>query len=377
MARPAKKKKPAESVKAEPVVLEQETPDTIEDAVVVEDQADIPTDKPQTPQAPVETPEKPRKSGFFAMLLGGVVAGGVGFGLAQVVGDDGVGTDQLNAAITAQQVKTTALEGKIATLTQAQGDATPKDVINGLLEGQDAAEKATADLTSGLGALGQRLTDIENRPLPEVGATADAVATYERELAAMREMFQQELTRIKAAQEQAIAAQGSVAQREGNVAGQAALTQIQTAIQNGGPFAGALGELAALGVEIPVVLTGLDDQGVATLSALQDAFPPLARAVLDGAARADAQAGKTSTFTAFLRTQFGARSLTPQGGDGPDAVLSRAEAALRNGDLDTVLAELETIPADISGPLSGWVNDVLTRQQAVDGVVSLQTALNR
>ncbi len=373
MARPAKKKKPAESVKAEPVVLEQETPDTIEDAVVVEDMADTPTDGPETS----ETPVKPRKSGVISMLLGGVLAGGVGFGLAQVIGDDRAVVDELTVAITAQQVEITALEGKIATLTQAQGDATPKDVINGLLERQDAAEKMTADLTSGLGALGQRLTDIENRPLPEVGATADAVATYERELAAMREMFQQELTRIKAAQEQAIVAQGSVAQREGHVAGQAALTQIQAAIQNGGPFAGALGELAALGVEIPVVLTGLGDQGVATLSALQDAFPPLARAVLDGAARADAQAGKTSTFTAFLRTQFGARSLTPQDGDGPDAVLSRAEAALRNGDLDTVLTELETIPPDISDPLLGWVNDVLTRQQAVDGVVSLQAALNR
>ena len=69
--------------------------DDIEDAEVVEDDApeeltEEPSDedqpialeeKPETPAVAAQ-PEKPRKGGFFGVVLGGLIAGGIGYGAA-------------------------------------------------------------------------------------------------------------------------------------------------------------------------------------------------------------------------------------------------------------------------------------------------------
>ena len=64
---------------------------------------------------------------------------------------------------------------------------------------------------------------------------------------------------------------------------------------------------------------------------------------------------------AFLRTQMQARSLTPQEGSTPDAVLSRAEAALGGGDVAATLAELDALPAEGRAAMQGWIDEARIR----------------
>jgi hypothetical protein len=67
----------------------------------------------------------------------------------------------------------------------------------------------------------------------------------------------------------------------------------------------------------------------------------------------------------FLQTQLGIRSLAPREGDSPDAILSRAEAAARSGDLMEAVAELEALPEPARAEMSDWMERATTRAEAV------------
>ena len=79
---------------------------------------------------------------------------------------------------------------------------------------------------------------------------------------------------------------------------------------------------------------------------------------------------------AFLQTQLGTRSLEPREGDSADAVLSRAEAALKAGDLDTVLAEIDTLPEASKPAFAEWRALTETRAAALAAGKALADELN-
>jgi len=116
--------------------------------------------------------------------------------------------------------------------------------------------------------------------------------------------------------------------------------------------------------------------GVATLAGLQNTFPDDARTALNAAIRAQAEAGQTDRFTAFLRTQLGARSLEPKDGDDADAVLSRAQAALKSGDVAGALSELESLPEAAKSEMAGWIKTARARQAAVGAAKVLAGLVN-
>jgi hypothetical protein len=62
----------------------------------------------------------------------------------------------------------------------------------------------------------------------------------------------------------------------------------------------------------------------------------------------------TDGLLAFLRVQTGARSLQPREGTDPDAVLSRAEAAVKGGDVAASLTELAGLPAQGQAAMADW-----------------------
>ena len=68
--------------------------------------------------------------------------------------------------------------------------------------------------------------------------------------------------------------------------------------------------------------------------------------------------------------------MTPKDGADPDAVLSRAEAALKEGRLNDALAEIETLPPEASAAMDGWVARARARRAAQDAAESLAQSLN-
>ena len=77
-------------------------------------------------------------------------------------------------------------------------------------------------------------------------------------------------------------------------------------------------------------------------------------------------------LTSFVEAQVQTRSLTPQEGDSTDAVLSRAEAALKDTDLDTALSELQGLPEAARTAMGAWLTDAEARQAALAAYKTLR-----
>jgi len=156
---------------------------------------------------------------------------------------------------------------------------------------------------------------------------------------------------------------------------QAALNRVTTALETGSPFADALADLRDTGVEVPAALDDVAETGVPTRTELTQSFPNAARAALSRVRDAQDNPGAIEIGD-FFRSQLGMRSLVPREGDSPDAILSRAEAALRDGRIGEALAEIESLPEEARAELDGWVARATQRQEALSAADALSGRLN-
>lgn len=358
-----------------------EVPDATEEAVTGADDSN-PEDEPAEDRAPevpgaiyvgTDAPEAEpvamvkteqvivRQGGFWSMLMGGVVTAGLGVAAAPYVlppswfapEESGV-----EAALADQEARLTALRTDLEALPAAPD-------LSGEIDG--LSQTMTA-LTGQIADLEGRIAALESRPAAEGGGVP--VAEIEQLRASLAAQAAQVEELRAAADAQAAAARDSAVA----TLRRAALTQVRTALDTGSEFAPALSELRDTGAEVPDVLAEQAETGVPTEAALIETFPEAARAAL-AAARAesgDAVAG----VGGFLKSQLGIRSLSPQEGDDPDAVLSRAEAALADGRLSEALSEIETLPEAARAPLEAWVAQAKRRQEALAAAAALAEKVN-
>ena len=151
------------------------------------------------------------------------------------------------------------------------------------------------------------------------------------------------------------------------------MTRLLGALNSGAPYASILADLASAGVAIPEALNASAGEGVATLASLADAFPASARAALS---LARDEQGSGGGIGGFLQRQLGARSVAPREGSDPDAILSRAEAAVAGGDLSEALKEIATLPEAAGAAMQGWVDRATIRLAALQAADQLAQSLN-
>lgn len=392
---------------AEPVEVEAKDQPKAEDVALaeVEDVAPAmaetevatPPKSPTPPKNPTPSP-KARRGGFFPMLLGGVAAAAIGAGgviyllpklpqgwlpLPEV---QQVDEAALRAAIAKNASQAEAMAADLAALKAApapQPDLTPLEAA--LAESAQRVEGVAQTIA----ALDARLTDLEKRPVAGGGASDSALAAFEREMTDMRALIAQSQdsaagakAEIAAAAEEAAAriagaeTEASKLRADAQAAAhrmmaEAALARLAAALDTGAPTDAALADLRAAGLEIPEVLSA----PVPSLVALRADFPEVARAALALSRKATAGDTAIDKLGAFLMAQTGARSLEPQQGDGPDAVLSRAEAALGAGDLPQALAEIATLPAEGAAALADWRARAEHRIAATTALAALAQSL--
>jgi hypothetical protein len=411
----------------------------IPDAEVVEDRAEPARPPRRDPepesQIPVQAtlppaPSPQRRSGaFLGFLLGGAIAAAGGFALARYVPDGWpvAGTADLTARVEAGSQRIAALEAEVAALAQRElPDPAPAlaalrneveenlatlraEVEKGLAalpapdlaaltaEARGAADAALAGIESRLAGLEQRAGAAGSAVAGSVGAAADgAVAALQAELQSLKDALaaqqsaagsggaSDELKALASETQAQIAAAAAEAEKlksEAEAAGRAAmaraaLARIRAALDSGEPYGAAVAELTETGHEVPAVLADAAATGIPSLTALQRSFPAAARAALDAGLRADMGESWTERAATFLRTQTGARALTPLEGNDPDAILSRAEAALAAGQLAPALAELAALPDAAKAPLADWIAQAEQREAASAAIAALTTAVD-
>ncbi len=366
--------------------------------------------RPQPSRAP--EPESSGRGGFFPVVIGGVIAAGLGYlaawqglvpgrpvasELPVVTADDLAAQanriDSVEAAIAAlpaaapEQSPPPDLAPLEADITGLKADLTPLQDNLAALDGRLGNMVAQIrELDTRLVALQDRISAIERAPT-EAGTLADtAIAGWETEIQALRDQIVAQDTRLQTIADEAAAkleaAQTSVAQIEAAAqAGasdelrRAALTRIQAALDAGTPFEDALADLSGAGVTIPDALTAVAADGVPTMANLTNGFPATARAAM-AAARAEGLADDGEwRIMAFLRSQLDVRSVTPREGDDPDAILSRAEGALGEGRLSDALAEIGALPEVVRAEMSAWIVSAEGRVAALAALQSLSESL--
>lgn len=398
----------AEDVQPEEIETEaenatEEDTDTPGDTADAEETTSETAPEPET-SADASEPESETKSGasIAALVVGGIVAGAVGFfgaSLAPAPPMPEFDTSALDAGITANADAVAALVEEVAAF-----EATPvtdlsvvEDQLASITQSLDtittrlaSVETALSETTEDLGA---KVTALDDRILLLETAAPSANASSSGELAALRERIAEmtaaaeeqlaaaqldaasvaraaEEARLAAEAEAAelrAAAEAKEAELQAAAERQAAFIDLKSAIEAGAPFAEFLGVLDP----VPEVLATHAEAGVPTILALQESFPDAARAALAQSDLVEEGASAGERFSAFLRSRTNARSLTPQDGDGPDAVLSRAEASLGGGDLRGALSELDALGDSGKAAMSGWMDQANTRLSAIAAIDQL------
>ena len=356
-------------------------------APVAADPAPEPERTPEPAPAPVMAPPPPppARGNPLLPILGGAVAAFIGFVLAQAVpqGWPLGATPQQFAAL---ESKLAEQDRKLAALTAP--DPALADRLAVLEQRIDTLPAASAD-PAALDALRAEIAALRDAapPVADLGPLQAELDALKSELAAIpRESgVAQELEAMKAAAEaeraaaearaEALRAEAESMRAGAEAAARAAIGQgvvlrVQAALDTGGPFDVALTDLGTAGIAVPAELAA-HAEGVPTLAELQAGFADAARAALAATAKPDEGAGLADRVTGFLKAQTGLRSTAPREGDSPDAVLSRAEAALRGGDLPATLAELDTLPPEAGAALAGWRALADTRAAAAAALAAL------
>ncbi len=333
-----------------------------------------PKENPEAAPAPVDAPP-PAKSGLFGSVLGGIIAAAIGFGAAMMFFPQGW-KPQDNSALTELQntvaAQGTAMEAATAE-TQASIAATQE-----ALEGEIAALSETdTALTAGIDGLNTRLDELTqgdgSTKLPDdvqilLNAQKEEISQLQATVAGMADD-------AKAQMEAAAAQQETAEQAEARVKARGAAQEIRLALLSGEPFAEAL-DVVAPAVEVPAALAAVAADGAPTSAEVSGAFPAAARAALSQAVREEAGDDTQSRLKLFFQDQLNARSLSPQEGDSADAVLSRAEAAVKAEDYQTALNEIDALPETAQAALADWRAQAEARLGAVDAFTAVTDALN-
>ncbi len=232
------------------------------------------------------------------------------------------------------------LAGGVAAGSSASDEAIARiDVYRAELEGLRAEVTSLGSQTSALAAR-----------IDEVAATADrSIETAQARVAT-------------------IEADASDALDAAHTASDMAL--LRAALAAGQPFADVAERLAA-SAPLPEGITAAAASGAPTLAALRERFPEAAHAAIRASIIASAGEGIVARTGAFLSAQVASRSLTPQPGMTPDAILSRMEDRLENGDLASALAEAENLPSEATAAMAGWLASARLRLAADTGLSAL------
>ena len=259
-----------------------------------------------------------------------------------------------------------ALESRLAAIEAQPGAsglpdnlATADDLAR--LEGEIAAlsggTDATADLAAELkdldarlAALGASASDNANASAEATTATTTALGGLSGEVAAIEASLQE----IRAAIDELKARNDSQ-----DALLWSAVGTLRDAMRYTGPFSEQLADVSRLAgdraefQEALAELKPLAGSGVANLTELQREFPATARDIV-AAGYGDSDDGVLGDVLNRVSQVVTVRPVGEVEGDGPGAIVARAEGHLDQGDLAAALEELKGLPEDASRAADTW-----------------------
>lgn len=262
---------------------------------------------------------------------------------------------QLSAELATLNKRVATLEETVARAGEdAQADR--QAVLGDITARLESMETAATETRS-------RLTELAARPAAAAAGAIDASALqgrFEADLKTALQSVDAQLIPIRDAVTElraAIAATPAPQADRGSVAALAlAAAGLERAADGGAPFRRELDAVEALtGTNDTITaLKPLAGAGVATLARLVQSFDATASRIVTAATAAQGN-GLMERFIAGARTMVRVRPAGPVSGDSAGAIVARAEARLKHGDLDGAVAELEALTAAPANAAADWM----------------------
>ncbi len=297
-----------------------------------------------------------------------------------------VAADEIDAMILkSTSVMNADLSARIDVLAGQINETENATIATRLAELEAKFEGLRAELSS----LTRQITDISTAGGEISAETSAQIATYSAELEGLRAeiaamsaqniALSEKIDEVSVSSIQQVQEAETVAnemaraaedERQNSVI-RANVSALGVALSDGTSFANILENLTQAGApEAPEALRNASG-GIVSMASLRADFPQAAHAAIRASNLKNANDGILSMLAAVIKSQIGGRSLTPQEGDSADAILSRAEDALRQDDLKAALAELANLPAtsmpsEARGPMGDWIANASSRLEAIE-----------
>jgi len=294
----------------------------------------------------------------IAALGGGVVGGLLVALLSSSTGTDPVSSASLDsrfAAVSARLDRVEAATSEAASRPAAAGGVDPARIAE--LEKEIAALKSAASQPAAtatapsidLGPIESRLSALETRPTPVAPEAAPAAPPVD--LTPLQSRLDALTTRLDA-----VEAHPPADPKTEAAARVIAVTALRQAATGSGPFANELAAVSALGTEESEIaaLQPLAATGAPSKADLIAAFPAVADQIRIAAAKVDPGASLIDRLTASAGSLVSVKPSGPMAGPSATAVVSRMEAAVKDGNLAEALREGDGLDAIARAPLADW-----------------------
>ncbi len=332
------------------------------------------------------------RTNLVVLMTGGILAVAIGFGAAIGLYKYGVlfspaspneAQIDIKTNISKQNEQFSELEKKVSSV-QSKLELlilrTGTDNTSGKIEflgkeiNQFTAELETINLQ--LSKLSKRTDDLEKRPVLKA-VPEDIIEKHSRELEALQETLTQQREQMQAVMQEAEAKEtiAKQAAREARIF--STVSRLSTAIKNGDNFAAVLIDFeAAINFKAPDILHKYAETGFVSKEQLIKDFPIAARLALNSA-RSEAKDAQGKTFADYLKTQLKARSVMPREGMSADAILSRAEAAVKDDRMTDALSELDALDLIARDQMGDWISKARERHAAVAYIDTIMAQIEK
>ena len=369
-----------------------------------EDKTSSPSDQSvkdsEIPNADIhQTAKLTSRLGLLPLIFFSILSGGVGFIAAYLVFFLGIfslgsSSEDIRASLSKVIASNTQDVERVTTTVQRQ----EMDIVQAIqkidaLDAQVIFNREMAEAQAPFGIRMQTLEDqlnsielhadsitkriwaLENKPIGEI-VSESVIGAYNNEVTALQSSIQAQRDQVDKLIAQASAKETQALEILQTTMARIALAEVQTALEKGMPFVTELNEFAKLtGRRVPPKLSELADTGAVTIAELNAQFPPFARKALTAQRAGSSENRLSAGWADFLKSQFQARSVSPKEGNDADAVLSRAEDAVRQGNLAKALEELSNLTSPAKDKMAQWSNQAVARLAAADAVKLLLVSI--
>jgi len=329
---------------------------------------------------------------FRVLIAGGIFAVAIGFGAAiglyqygvlitptlpnEAQIDIGASISKQNEQFSELEKRVSSVQSKLELLIARAGADNTGEKIDLLGEefNQFTTELETVNLQ--LAKLSKRTDDLENRPVLQA-VPEDIIEKHSKELETLQATLTQQREQVQAVMQEAEAKEAIAKKAALEARIFSAVSRLSTAVKNGSNYADALVDFeAASELKAPDVLRKYAQTGFVTKEQLIEQFPIAARLAVNSA-RSEGQDAQGKTFADYLKTQLKARSVVPREGMSADAILSRAEAAVKDDRLTDALSELEALDLTARNQMNDWVSQAEERLAAVAYIDTIMAQIGK